>query len=67
MSKSAKTSIVIDPVDWFAAEILRNPDRADALKESLRSQIGLGSRSDRHFADDADPSDPIDLWDNVPV
>ena len=64
MEKPVKNTTVLDPVDWFATEILRNPERADDLKDVLRQQMGVTRRR----SEAPDPSDDTDdLWDNVPV
>jgi hypothetical protein len=66
MSKRLNAAGAIDPVDWFTNEVLRNPERADDLKDRLRRQIGL-SASTRSRTEEPDPADADDLWNNVPV
>ena len=66
MEKSTKNARLTDPVDWFADEIMRNPDRASDLKEALRHQMGIvSSHGVDHGQSDEDEAD--DIWDNVPV
>jgi hypothetical protein len=66
MSNRLNAAGAIDPVDWFTTEVLRNPERADDLKDSLRRQIGLAA-SEWSRAEEPDPADADDLWNNVPV
>ena len=63
LDKTAKSAWSHDPVDRFATEILRHPERADALKDRFRREI-RGSSDQREPEFDADLED---LWDNVPV
>lgn len=61
----ADTSDHDDDIDRFASRLLRNPDRAEMLKQDLRTRMGLARRkTDGPAAPDADLDD---LWDNVPV
>ena len=66
MNKRFDTALAFDPVERFATDILRHPDRADDLKDRLRRQIGL-SVERAAPVDAGDPADLDDLWDNVPV
>ena len=59
----AKNRQAADPVEWFAEQIMRHPERADVLKDSFRRQIGAAPPDSAA----SDPNDPEDLWDNVPV
>ncbi len=57
-----------DDIDRFASRLLRNPDRAEMLKQDLRTRIGLARRKVAAPATPAVPdADLDDLWDNVPV
>lgn len=53
-----------DPINWFAKEILRNPERLDDLKSQLMNRLD-GRRTRATVVPDT--NDPEDLWDNVPV
>lgn len=68
MSKSPKPTHLPDPVDVFAQQILRHPERADDLKNGFRQRIGLTTKARGSETRTAvDTSDAEDLWDNVPV
>ena len=54
-----------DDIDRFASRLLRNPDRAEMLKQHLRTRIGLARRETA--TSEASEPDIEDLWDNVPV
>lgn len=61
-----------DAIDRFTTDILRHPERADALKARLRQSLGVaaangagrGTSSPRRTTV---TSDFEDFWDNVPV
>lgn len=55
-----------DPVDWFAREILKHPDQAEALKKTLRDRLDT-PRAALPPPVPSDPHDADDFWDNVPV
>lgn len=68
MEDKARAAKATDPIDRFAEEILRHPDRAEDLKRALRDSMGRGAvhriQPDRRpLAED----EPDELWDNVPV
>lgn len=55
-----------DAIDWFADALSRHPERAAALKETLRMQ--LDKTASRRIETDTEGDDGVeDLWDNVPV
>ena len=70
MNRLARAVAEEDAIDWFAREIVRNPERAETLKAALRERIGLASvhrLEVRHPAHLAQDEDADDLWDNLPV
>lgn len=64
MSKTGKSDQEIDPIDWFAREILKNPGRVEDVKERMRRTLGYRARP---TVVQPDVGDVDDLWDNVPV
>ncbi|MEM0947305.1 MAG: hypothetical protein AAGK37_07860 [Pseudomonadota bacterium] len=54
-----------DDIDQFASRLLRNPDRAEILKQDFRSRIAQLQRAT--VPPPAPDGDLDDLWDNVPV
>lgn len=58
-----------EAIDWFAEELRRSPDKADALKSAFKARMGMAEaqaapvREARQVHGD----DPDDIWDNVPV
>jgi hypothetical protein len=62
--RSSSDSQNHDAVDWFATEILRDPDRLDDLKARFRKQMGRETPETppRTIQDDVE-----DFWDNVPI
>lgn len=57
-----------DAIDWFAEELRRYPDQADALKSAFKARMGLAETATQvREARAVHGEDPDELWDNVPV
>jgi hypothetical protein len=55
-----------DEFDRIVDELLQDPSRAEDIKDRLRTQLGAAPRRPARTVA-AEPAEPEDLWENLPV